>query len=484
MVNSTDQQDARAQTVHQKTVCVDGQDFHVVYKAQGNNVEIVSASKGATSDVAADESQRDGQTKDAVQRSDISPDEMSKIQEKVKEEHKQENKTEAVGYKNVEEISDRIDCVTKVSKHVYGQKGNEFNDPSRGQPQNIHTMADYRQHAIDTMKDPATSCFVGQNGSDKNALFFYNKNTNTYLVVPQDSTASATMYRPNDSEQKFSEKHAKQVDAQGRLPEIKSGAYDLLPQLEKDQTKVLAIENKQTSGEVILAPQAALAEGQKQTAAVSNRTISADEYIKSPEAQKEYRVQAEERVKSYVSDLQQKGLPAEQVAKIEENLHKKLDNPVSAYALKEGLDLRDMRKEADQTSSIKVVRDYYAGREQASSDISRVKEAFGESVKERTPEQTQRISAETSWDRLGKERLADLRHNVETGVVKPEEKSGHEKRIKKSIEDAKTNDLTHSYDQARKETTEQQQSSGGGGGSSQRQTVRQYRYSNSLSLIV
>ena len=168
MVNSTDQQDASAQTVHQKTVCVDGQDFHVVYKAQGNNVEIVSASKGATSDVATDESQRDGQTKDAVQRSGISPDEMSKIQEKVKEEHKQENKTEAVGYKNVEEISDRIDCVTKVSKHVYGQKENEFNDPSRGQPQNIHTMADYRQHAIDTMKDPATSCFVGQNGSDKN----------------------------------------------------------------------------------------------------------------------------------------------------------------------------------------------------------------------------------------------------------------------------------------------------------------------------
>jgi hypothetical protein len=185
--------------------------------------------------------------------------------------------------------------------------------------------------------------------------------------------------------------------------------------------------------------------------------ISADDYIRSASARKEYRAQAEGRVNTYVAELRQSGMSAEQVAKIEGGLQRKLDNPAQAYGLKEGLELRDLRKGVDQTSSIKDVRNYYAKQERVASDVLRVKQAFGANVRERRPEQAERARARTSWEQLGKERLADLRNNVALGVIKREDQPGHEVRIKKVIGDAAKRALARDYDRTQRQTNEPRQ---------------------------
>lgn len=57
-----------------------------------------------------------------------------------------------------------------------------------------------------------------------------------------------------------------------------------------------------------------------------------------------------------------------------------------------------MRKMADNTSSIKVVRDYYAGQDRMVSDVLKVKKAFGADVREIEAETVEESSGDGKGD--------------------------------------------------------------------------------------
>ncbi|NTU49795.1 MAG: hypothetical protein HGA87_02700 [Desulfobulbaceae bacterium] len=574
------------QSLRKTTVYVNGQEVRVAYKTQGEEIEIVKAEKISQQEETTrhQESQSEGKqvekkTKNlSVTTHEITPEEMEKIREKVKEKHKQDKQQETLNYNKVEEVADRVHYVDKFTDHVAGNgrrttNVNEFKDPRLGPVQNVETMSDYREHIINTMKDPETKCFIGQNDSDKNALFLYNEKTNTYIVVPEDQKHSATMFRPEDFGEKFKEKHRKQMDSQGQLPEIKQGVYELLPSLENAQAEQKTIGQEKALGShvgafsgpqptqlsvdptVVSKYEAQLRNGEKiapiEVAALSdgrqfiteghhrfvasqstgipveqknfnangpvgfnwsdvkyenlsneieqkdlrsieeqkgsseiarsvlpNRRphISAQEYIKNPEARKEVRAQAEERIKAYADELRQKGVSEERISKIESNLQSKLGNPATAYGIKEAFDLRDHRKQADASLSRKDQETFCDKRESFMTDIRTVKKAFGADIKERTPEQQDFDKSRASWYRHGRVTMATVKKQMAERNVPAAEQEKKLESIRLDLKKAATQYINRRYKQNAEQVTGQKQGGGGGGGHVQRQSMRHYKY--------
>lgn len=363
-------------------------------------------------------------------------------------------------YPSVDDIVSRINLDEgkhdKYNKHVLGQKNpartNEFYDPRLGSDSDsvvtIDTRGDYVFHAIETLTSDKTQFFLASKVSEKNALYGYNKDTNTIIIINPSHIDHSTMYRPckdlgngffRDDPNQFYQKHQNQLDASGQLPEIKTGIENILPWLKQDQTfkeyrsqhidlsgtkeigqnvgnlpgplptqfsvdpKVVAtyesqlikgekvppieiavsrdgkevlieghhryvasqntgipIEQKNNVSGVVPAPFAwndvtyedlsseELTNAQKQSMVFSNREITAAEYINSSEAQKEYRAQTEERVKAHLQGLREQDVDSEQMSSVENDLKANLGDPAQTYALKQELDLSDMREEVDQ----------------------------------------------------------------------------------------------------------------------------------------
>lgn len=153
-------------------------------------------------------------------------------------------------YQTVDEIVDRID-ESHFEKHVLGydkksdksfEENKEFEQERFGEKLDVQTFEDYQQHASDTLTDPDTKFFVGEKGNNENALFAYNEETNTYIVVPVDESHSATMYRPEEGMKKFEKANKWEINnTTNELPEIHEGIQNIYPELDQEQAQQEAL---------------------------------------------------------------------------------------------------------------------------------------------------------------------------------------------------------------------------------------------------
>jgi len=204
--------------------------------------------------------------------------------------------------------------------------------------------------------------------------------------------------------------------------------------------------------------------------------ISAQEYIKNPEARKEVRAQAEERIKAYAGELRQKGFSEELVSKVENNLQRKLDNPAAAYGIKEGFDLRDKKKQADTLTSRKDQEEYCDKKERFLTDIRTVKKAFGADIKERTPQQQEADKSRASWDRHGRLTMVTVKKQMAERNVPAAEQEKKLESMRRDLQKAKTQSVKRQYKQNAEQVSGQKQGGGGGGGHVQRQSMRHCKY--------
>lgn len=203
--------------------------------------------------------------------------------------------------------------------------------------------------------------------------------------------------------------------------------------------------------------------------------ISADTYIKDPSARQEFRAQAEQRIDDYLKERTQQGTPKEKLERIASTLRGKLNDPAKAYSLKEGLELRELRKGLETTTSVSEVRDFYAKFDRVSSDVSRVHEAFGTKRTQATdPKMIERAQSNRSWKRAGQESRAALRDNVEKGHVKPENYKAEDESIKKDYDAARRKSLHRRFDRTEHEVNAQKQA-GASSNAPRPSTGRHYR---------
>ena len=131
---------------------------------------------------------------------------------------------------NEQDFAEAIASDKKFRKH-----GHEFRNPERGPVQDVLTRDDLQKHVQATLVSEQTQCFAVKGGFEKGTLYFYNRDSNTLIVVPGDKALDPTVYRPDEKEQKFQEKIDKTTDQQGYAPEIKRGMYALIPELRHER---------------------------------------------------------------------------------------------------------------------------------------------------------------------------------------------------------------------------------------------------------
>lgn len=134
------------------------------------------------------------------------------------------------------------DVSEKIAKHSYGKHKNDFLNQNFGYIIHINNRDDFKRHAVETLIDKNSSCFIVEIGVEKETIHCYNKDSNTLISIPGNGSPP-TMYRPKERNH-FEKKIYKTIDQQGgKTPEIKNGIYELLPALEKNR-KALMVEEK------------------------------------------------------------------------------------------------------------------------------------------------------------------------------------------------------------------------------------------------
>ena len=144
-------------------------------------------------------------------------------------------------------------------------------------------------------------------------------------------------------------------------------------------------------------------------AANPNRYISAEDYLRSPEAQKEYLERTEKKVDAYLQKLEEQGKAREAV---EREMKGRLATPAGAYVLGQELDLAEKKKEVDQTTDLKVTRAYHDQLEGRAKDILTVRQAFGEKVPELDSDTIKKNEISAKIDRLTDEIKTVTRENA------------------------------------------------------------------------
>lgn len=133
----------------------------------------------------------------------------------------------------------------------------------------VKNKDDLVNHIYDTLRDDKTAMIRCENGgqsTNAGVCFAYNKETNTMLVFhPDKNDYSHTAYCPKDGENRFAVK-VKNVtkDQSGRVPEIKHGIYELMPELKREAKP----ENRPT-------------ENQRQAEATSDRDERRERLLKA-----------------------------------------------------------------------------------------------------------------------------------------------------------------------------------------------------------
>jgi len=135
-------------------------------------------------------------------------------------------------------VNDIDELAKEIAEHSYQKhilEMKEHEDKSLGIELNINTPEQFQQHIRETLEDEQTRCFRVEQGVQQGTLYFYNDQTNTYIVVPSQEDQKPTAFRPEDHEKKFEDKIDRTVKNQGYTPEIQHGIYELVPELKREQ---------------------------------------------------------------------------------------------------------------------------------------------------------------------------------------------------------------------------------------------------------
>jgi len=132
------------------------------------------------------------------------------------------------------QIDDVQDLATEIANHAFEKHKLEFQNKHLGPEIKIDTKEDFEKHVVSTLESSQTKCFKVEDGFEKGTCYFYNKETNTFIVVPGEKSIEPTCFRPKDFERKLDAKIEKTRDKKGNEPELKNSIYDLLPELKKE----------------------------------------------------------------------------------------------------------------------------------------------------------------------------------------------------------------------------------------------------------
>lgn len=143
-------------------------------------------------------------------------------------------------FDNVDDLSRQIASEKNLIKHVVEQR--EFQNPAYGPVLDVKNKEDLQTHVRETLVSEKTECFRSDEEFQKGTLFFYNRDTNTFIVVPGDDRKEPSVYRPKEHEEKFQQKFKsvsdRQLEEKGCAPEIKHGIYELVPELAREQPQI------------------------------------------------------------------------------------------------------------------------------------------------------------------------------------------------------------------------------------------------------
>ena len=135
-------------------------------------------------------------------------------------------------------IDDLDELAKEIAEHSYQKhilEKKEHENKSLGIELNITTPEQFQGHIRETLEDEKTQCFRVEQGVQQGTLYFYNDQTNTYIMVPSQEDLEPTAFRPEDHEKKFEIKKNRATDEQGYEPEIQHGIYELVPELKREQ---------------------------------------------------------------------------------------------------------------------------------------------------------------------------------------------------------------------------------------------------------
>lgn len=139
------------------------------------------------------------------------------------------------------QIDDVQDLAAEIADHAFEKHKLEFQDKHLGPEIKIETKEDFEKHILATLESSETKCFKVEDGFEKGTCYFYNQETNTFIVVPGEKSLEPTCFRPKDFEIKLDAKIEKTTREQGFEPELKNGINELLPELKKEAQ----LDNKQ-----------------------------------------------------------------------------------------------------------------------------------------------------------------------------------------------------------------------------------------------
>lgn len=131
-------------------------------------------------------------------------------------------------------IDDVQDLAAEIANHAFEKHRLEFQNTNIGPEIKIETKEDFEKHILATLESSETKCFKVEDGFEKGTCYFYNQETNTFIVVPGEKNLEPTCFRPKDFERKLDAKIEKTTREQGSEPELKNGIHELLPELKNE----------------------------------------------------------------------------------------------------------------------------------------------------------------------------------------------------------------------------------------------------------
>lgn len=131
-------------------------------------------------------------------------------------------------------IDDVQDLAAEIANHAFEKHRLEFQNTNIGPEIKIEAKEDFEKHILATLESSETKCFKVEDGFEKGTCYFYNQETNTFIVVPGEKNLEPTCFRPKDFERKLDAKIEKTTREQGSEPELKNGIHELLPELKNE----------------------------------------------------------------------------------------------------------------------------------------------------------------------------------------------------------------------------------------------------------
>ena len=93
---------------------------------------------------------------------------------------------------------DFVEAIASDKKFL--ERGHEFRNPERGPVQDVLARDDLQKHVQATLVSEQTQCFKVKGGFEKGTLYFYNRDSNTLIVVQGDKALDPTVYRPSEKD--------------------------------------------------------------------------------------------------------------------------------------------------------------------------------------------------------------------------------------------------------------------------------------------